>query len=130
MYETINISSSLNDYEIVFPQDKEIYPLSVDRDQFYLIDANVYNIYYSEDAISENIIIIHAEEKNKTLIQAAKIIEELRSRGANRESKIHVIGGGIVQDVGTMVASIFMRGISWTLVPTTLLSMVDSCIGG
>ena len=40
------------------------------------------------------------------------------------------IGGGVIQDIATFSASIYMRGVSWTYYPTTLLGMVDSCIGG
>lgn len=47
-----------------------------------------------------------------------------------RNTKLIAIGGGIVQDVATFCASVFMRGLSWSYFPTTLLGMVDSCIGG
>jgi hypothetical protein len=40
------------------------------------------------------------------------------------------VGGGVIQDIATFSASIYMRGIQWTYMPTTLLSMTDSCIGG
>jgi 3-dehydroquinate synthase len=54
----------------------------------------------------------------------------MRRRGANRQTELVAIGGGIVQDVAAFVASVFMRGIAWRYVPTTVLAMADSCIGG
>jgi 3-dehydroquinate synthase len=60
----------------------------------------------------------------------AEIIAKLRQLGANRHTHLVAIGGGVVQDVATFSASIYMRGISWTYMPTTLLGMADSCIGG
>jgi 3-dehydroquinate synthase len=47
-----------------------------------------------------------------------------------KKNKLIVIGGGITQDVGGFVAGIYKRGIQWLLIPTTLLAMTDSCIGG
>lgn len=50
--------------------------------------------------------------------------------GMTRESQLIAFGGGIIQDVATLCASLYMRGIKWTYCPTTLLGMVDSCVGG
>lgn len=75
-------------------------------------------------------ILIEAIEANKSLEFAPQVIKELRKLGADRTSHLVAIGGGIIQDVTTFAASIFMRGLPWTYMPTTLLSMVDSCIGG
>lgn len=58
------------------------------------------------------------------------IILQLREYGVNRTSHLVAIGGGVIQDIATFAASIYMRGIPWTYMPTTLLGMADSCIGG
>lgn len=73
---------------------------------------------------------IVAKEEFKTLDTVGTLIEQLRKHGATRRSRIVAAGGGIVQDVATFTASCYMRGIAWDYVPTTLLGMVDSCIGG
>lgn len=78
----------------------------------------------------KNVIPVLAEERVKTLITVAEVIETLRTLGATRSTKLVVVGGGIIQDVATFVASAYMRGIDWSYYPTTLLGMVDSCIGG
>jgi 3-dehydroquinate synthase len=50
--------------------------------------------------------------------------------GMTKNNELVVIGGGYLQDIGTLVASLFMRGVKWSYVPTTLAAMGDSCIGG
>jgi 3-dehydroquinate synthase len=57
-------------------------------------------------------------------------IEMLRKVGATRQSHVVAVGGGIIQDISTFLTSIYMRGLSWTYLPTTVLAMADSCIGG
>lgn len=75
-------------------------------------------------------ISLAATENRKTLETVAEVIEAMRSAGATRGSHLYALGGGIIQDVATFAASCYMRGIAWSYFPTTLLGMVDSCIGG
>src|SRR5690348_6326784 len=75
-------------------------------------------------------ICVDATETAKSLDSVAPVIEEMRRRGVNRQTHLIAVGGGVVQDLATFIASIYMRGLPWRYVPTTLLSMVDSCIGG
>ena len=75
-------------------------------------------------------ITLKASESAKSLDVMPEVIGELRRTGASRDNRLLAIGGGVVQDVTGFVASIYMRGIQWSYVPTTLLAMVDSCIGG
>jgi 3-dehydroquinate synthase len=75
-------------------------------------------------------IWLDAIETDKSLSSVERIICELRERGMSRGDHLTAVGGGIIQDVSTLVASLYMRGVTWTYVPTTLLGMVDSCIGG
>jgi 3-dehydroquinate synthase len=75
-------------------------------------------------------ITVESSETVKSLDAMPAIITEMRRRGANRQTELVGIGGGIVQDVAAFAASVFMRGIAWKYVPTTVLAMADSCIGG
>jgi 3-dehydroquinate synthase len=75
-------------------------------------------------------LFMAAEESNKTLAGAERLIAGLRDRGTGRSDQLLAVGGGITQDVATLVASLYMRGLVWSFVPTTLLAMADSCIGG
>jgi len=73
---------------------------------------------------------IDAIEANKSLEHMPETIIGLRQQGVDRTSHLLAIGGGVIQDIVTFCASIYMRGIPWTYMPTTLLGMADSCIGG
>lgn len=75
-------------------------------------------------------VTLEAREDHKTLGGAERLISALRDRGAGRGDALIAVGGGIVQDVATLTASLYMRGVEWRYAPTTMLAMVDSCVGG
>ena len=75
-------------------------------------------------------ILIPALESNKSLEQLPPLIEQLRRAGVDRGTTLIAVGGGIIQDIAAFAASVYMRGLDWIYVPTTVLAMVDSCIGG
>jgi 3-dehydroquinate synthase len=85
---------------------------------------------FFRDRIEGRVVWISAEERLKTVSEGERLLGELREAGARRSSHLVAVGGGIVQDLATFAAQQFMRGIRWTYVPTTLLGMADSCIGG
>jgi 3-dehydroquinate synthase len=76
------------------------------------------------------LIIIPAGEKSKTLRQAGAICDQMIAAGLDRQSFVVGLGGGVVGDISGFVAAIYHRGIPHVQVPTTLLAMVDSSIGG
>jgi 3-dehydroquinate synthase len=75
-------------------------------------------------------IYIDGSEENKQLSVCESILIEMNDMGLTRADNLLAIGGGSVQDIATLVSSLYMRGISWTYMPTTLMAMMDSCIGG
>ena len=75
-------------------------------------------------------IFVEATETNKSLDASPALIEQMRKAGANRQTEMVAVGGGIIQDLSAFIASVYMRGLQWSYVPTTVLAMVDSCIGG
>ena len=77
-----------------------------------------------------NLIILKASENDKTLSTVEQVIIEMKDLGLNRSSTLVAVGGGFVQDIATLSSALFMRGISWTYMPTTFMAMVYSCIGG
>jgi len=96
-----------------------------------LIDENVYNLYCKNLKFPQNRIFkLSAIEENKTISEVVKLIEFLQNRDFTKGENLIVVGGGITQDIGGFVGACYKRGINWTFVPTTLLSMCDSCIGG
>jgi 3-dehydroquinate synthase len=76
------------------------------------------------------LITIPAGEKSKTLKQAGAICEQMIAVGLDRQSFVVGLGGGVVGDISGFVAAIYHRGIPHVQIPTTLLAMVDSSIGG
>ena len=119
----ITISSSPYNYSVKF---MDFIPNFKDND-FLLIDKNIQKIY---NISHYNIDIIDATENNKNIETVLKICEWLSNKNFNKGNILYVIGGGITQDIGAFVGSIYQRGINWIYVPTTLLSQCDSCIGG
>ena len=76
------------------------------------------------------LITIPAGEKSKTLEQAGAICDRMIAAGLDRQSFVLGLGGGVIGDISGFVAAIYHRGIPHVQIPTTLLAMVDSSIGG
>jgi 3-dehydroquinate synthase len=76
------------------------------------------------------LITIPAGEKSKTLEQAGAICDQMFAAGLDRQSFVIGLGGGMIGDISGFVAAIYHRGIPHIQIPTTLLAMVDSSIGG
>jgi 3-dehydroquinate synthase len=75
-------------------------------------------------------IVTKPGEKNKTQSTVNAILQELIEVGCDRNYTLVGVGGGVVTDITGFVASIYMRGIRFGFVPTSLLCMVDASIGG
>ena len=69
-------------------------------------------------------------ETSKTLESAARLFTHLAEAGADRQSVICALGGGVIGDLSGFVAATYMRGIPFAQIPTSLLAMVDSSVGG
>ncbi|MGA7522981.1 MAG: 3-dehydroquinate synthase [Acidobacteriaceae bacterium] len=76
------------------------------------------------------VLFLPAGERYKRLAEVEKLAEQLARAGADRSSVLIAFGGGIVGDLGGFLAAIYMRGIDYIQVPTTLLAQVDSSVGG
>jgi 3-dehydroquinate synthase len=76
------------------------------------------------------LITIPAGEKSKTLEQVGAICAQMIAAGLDRQSFVIGLGGGVIGDISGFVAAIYHRGVPHVQVPTTLLAMVDSSIGG
>jgi len=128
MSVSFEIASSVKNYQVQIVEHLPRNTNASTKQNYVLIDAYVLELY--PFLLNERCIAIPATEESKTLEIVGSVIEQLRALGASRKSHLVAIGGGVIQDVATFVASIYMRGISWTYYPTTLLGMVDSCLGG
>ena len=75
-------------------------------------------------------LLVQGNEKIKSLKNFQKNIEKIIKLGIQRKSKIYSFGGGTVGDFSGFLASSLLRGIDHIMIPTSLLAMVDSSIGG
>ena len=118
-----NISKIIKDNSINFKQcllvvDKNISNRNVLKIKKSLNNKKIFSFYLKANEINKNTNSIH------------KILNILLDKNFSREDCLISIGGGITGDVGGFAASIFKRGLKFINVPTTLLSQVDSSIGG
>ncbi len=81
-------------------------------------------------SVQPTVLFLPAGERFKRLPQVERLASELAQAGADRSSLLIAFGGGIVGDLGGFLAAIYMRGIDYIQVPTTLLAQVDSSVGG
>jgi len=107
------------------------------RRYFILSDTNVGPLYgdtfgdtMKTLGLRTEMMTFSAGEGAKSVENCVSITGQLADRGADRTSALIALGGGVVGDVTGFIASIFMRGIPHIQIPTTLLAMVDSSIGG
>lgn len=100
---------------------------------FVLTDTNVYALYHDFfkryfDGV--DLFVLTAGEENKNFQSLYAILEKMSAAGLLRTSKLFAVGGGVVGDIGGLAAALYMRGIACVQIPTTLLSQVDSSVGG
>jgi|TARA_Y100000389_G_scaffold3444_1_gene3349 3-dehydroquinate synthase len=100
-----------------------------------IIDKKIPNIMISKITRSlkkktVSKFFFNANEKNKNQDNINKILQILLNKNFSRQDCIITIGGGITGDVGGFAASVYKRGLQFINLPTTLLSQVDSSIGG
>ena len=104
-----------------------------DQKVFVITDDNVLSIY--GDLIKTTfqkgyVYAIKSGEKHKNHKTLIAILQEMIACGLTRKSTVIAFGGGVVGDVAGLCASVYMRGIKLVQIPTTLLSQVDSSVGG
>ena len=80
--------------------------------------------------IRHDCIILDDGEQFKTLATIEKIIDTLLRQRHDRQTTLIALGGGVVGDITGFAASIYQRGVNYIQIPTTLLSQVDSSVGG
>jgi 3-dehydroquinate synthase len=79
---------------------------------------------------SVNVLWFPGGEGRKRLSEVEALADQMVAAGADRTSVIVAFGGGIVNDLGGFLASVFMRGVPVLQIPTTLLAQVDAAVGG
>ena len=110
--------SALRGRHVLVVTDSNVAPLYLDRVRAGLAS-------HAHDAL-----VLPASEASKTLASAERIFDALATLGANRDGAIVALGGGVIGDLAGFAAACWMRGIDFVQMPTTLLAMVDSSVGG
>ena len=102
----------------------------VDKENAIIItDENVYNAH-TKRFRNWNCIVLKPGEEYKVQSTVDEVIDQLIEMEADRNTTLIGVGGGVITDITGYVASVYMRGISFGFIPTSLLAMVDASIGG
>ncbi len=80
--------------------------------------------------LKTGIVTVPAGEASKSFEQLEAVLDRLLAEGLDRKSLVVALGGGVVGDLAGLAAALFMRGVDFVQVPTTLLAQVDSSVGG
>ena len=139
--KTLNINLKYTSYKIVIENGlldklslyiKEVYS----NKKIFIITDDVVEKLYLNKVISSladfdlDYVVIPHGEMSKTIEKYAYICEELINKGVKRNHMLLALGGGVIGDLTGFVAATLYRGISYIGIPTSLLSQMDSSIGG
>ena len=113
---------------------EELMPHLLAGKQFFVVtDSNVHAIYkelFGGIFAGGGLYVLPAGEKSKNYTQLMRILKAMAAFGLKRCDTVVAFGGGVVGDIAGLAASLYMRGVHLIQVPTTLLSQVDSSVGG
>lgn len=105
-----------------------------ERQCFVVTDRDVFAYYRSllweKFGDDFHVYIMPAGESSKNFTTLKTILSEMLKAGMKRNCTVVAFGGGVVGDVAGLAASLYMRGVRFAQIPTTLLSQADSCVGG
>ena len=116
----VRFISSLAEITSELPEDHEVVAVTTEKLEG-LFDISTF---------FPNPILMPDGESQKAFRNIERLMDEFATRGLTRNSLILAIGGGATTDLVGFAASIYMRGIDWIAVPTSLAGMVDASIGG
>ena len=141
--KTIRILSRKTSYDIWIGEDllkkntNELQSIFIQKKIAIITDKNVNNCQYSnlldqirDLKINSHLFLIEPGESSKSWHNLKEVLEWLTELNFDRTDYIIAFGGGVVGDLVSLAASLFRRGINLIQVPTTLLSQVDSSVGG
>lgn len=131
------LSVDVQDYNITISDEsflsfmEEILTFTSGQKRLFVVSQKVYNLYKTELNLCDcEVLVLKDGEKEKNLKNYAKILKKAIDMGLTRSDVIIALGGGVIGDITGFAASTYMRGIDYIQIPTTLLSMVDSSVGG
>ena len=130
----MKIQSVFGDYSVEVLESIEELESRLAQHQYRgaLIDAGVARTCLRESVLLSTMpyLEIEASEEAKKFRNLEGVYDWMVERNFDRKAELLAVGGGTIQDIATFVCATFHRGLSWTFVPSTLLSQADSSIGG
>jgi len=115
------LAAQVRGRHVLLVSDANVAPLHAGR---------VHDALTAEGAPTPRLATLPAGEAAKSLDGFATLLQELAAMGATRDACVFALGGGVVGDLAGFAAACWMRGIDLVQLPTTLLAMVDSSVGG
>ncbi|MDQ4003013.1 MAG: 3-dehydroquinate synthase [Actinomycetota bacterium] len=140
--ESVTVATSSKPYEVRVEPDLDLAQAVSDALEpgtgAILTDSTVGPLYAASmsEALERagwtlaEVVTVPAGEDSKSLTVYERIVRKLAAAGMSRDSTLFALGGGVIGDLGGFVASSYMRGIDFVQLPTSLLAMVDSSVGG
>ncbi len=121
--------SAMGEYDVVVGHVSNVTNL---QNPIIVTDSNVakFHLEKMQASLNAKSVVIPAGEEHKNLETISFLWKSFLENGLDRKSTVVALGGGVTGDMAGFAASTYMRGINWVGVPTTLLSMVDSSLGG
>ncbi len=132
-----------NSYDILIDRDllkkipEDLKKNNIGNRYLIITDSNIEHLFgktllnlMKKAGLRADLISFKAGEQSKNLETLKELLTKTQKLGLDRKSAIIALGGGVVGDVAGLVAATYMRGINYIQVPTSLLAMVDSSIGG
>ena len=116
--------------------DDLLKPWNLGQQWIVLTQQAIYDFYLpvienlKNNSFNIDVIIVPDDESAKSIRHAERVWTQMVELGCDRSSVLLALGGGVVGDLGGFVAATYMRGIPFIQIPTTLLAMIDSAIGG
>ncbi len=140
--EPVRVNLGPRSYDIRFAGETgsfaDFVRLSVPRAKLALVVADTHTQQHAtavRDALDglglrTNINVVPSGEGTKSLAEFGKLLDALADLPADRQTAVVAVGGGVVGDLAGFAAASYNRGLPLVMVPTTLLAMVDSSVGG
>ena len=126
----ISYTFSKSTTQFYFDADFSFLEKLVDKDNAVIItDENIFNAHKKKFS-GWSAIVLNPGEEYKIQTTVDEVIEQLISFEADRKTFLVGIGGGVVTDLTGYIAAVYMRGIPFGFIPTSILAMVDAAIGG
>ncbi|NKB80627.1 MAG: 3-dehydroquinate synthase [Nitrospirales bacterium] len=140
---SVRVSLGKRSYDILIQEDlianvaQYLAPLKLSRQVGIISNARLHRLYGTvlvrhlrKHGYEPHVIILPDGEQAKTLRWASKILDELVAQRFERRSVLLALGGGVIGDITGFVASMYLRGIPFIQIATSLVAQVDSSVGG